>query len=248
MKKILYTLFAVSLLAVACTTEVPVTRDHDIDAEVTDLQTKMEMTTLYCNLNESELVDLQKLSEYLTEKDADVVMFVAPTSVNGTDFKVWLDAYAAENGGLTVLESRNANNVLTMAALVKPQWLLETYNVTESSVTHHFRAFRIQNTYHRAVKFRQHFTGVRLLLHDPQFGLFHLDLKFQILDFFLLGVLHRRDLRGGETGVPLHTGIHRGRFRNHDLIESKPEGNHGFPRFIHSMQTHQLHAVFQVEQ
>ena len=120
------------------------TRDHDIDAEVTDLQTKMEMKTLYCNLNESVDVDLQKLAEYLTEQDADVVMFVAPTSVNGTDFKVWLDAYAAENGGLTVLESRNANNVLTMAALVKPQWLLETYNVTESSVINnavlHFKA------------------------------------------------------------------------------------------------------------
>ena len=144
MKKILYTLCAVSLLAVGCTKEVPVSRDHDIDAEVTDLQTKMEMKTLYCNLNESVDVDLQKLAEYLTEQDADVVMFVAPTSVNGTGFKVWLDAYAAENGGLNVLESENANKVLTMAALVKPQWLLETYNVTESSVINnavlHFKA------------------------------------------------------------------------------------------------------------
>ena len=133
MKKILYTLFAVSLLAVGCTKEVPVSRDHDIDAEVTDIQTKMEMKTLYCNLNESASVDLQKLSEYLTENDADVVLFVSPTSVNGTDFKAWLDAYAAEQGGLTVLESRNDDNVLTMAALVKPQWLIETYTITEGA-------------------------------------------------------------------------------------------------------------------
>lgn len=144
MKKILYTLFAVSLLAVGCTKEVPVSRDHDIDAEVTDMQTKMEMTTLYCNLNESASVDLQNLGAYLTEKDADVAMFVAPTSVNGTDFKTWLDAYAAEVGGLTVLESRNDDNVLTMAALVKSQWSVETYTLTQGATLNnavlHFKA------------------------------------------------------------------------------------------------------------
>ena len=144
MKKILYTLFAVSLLAVGCTKEVPVSRDHDIDAEVTDLQTKMEMTTLYCNLNESASVDLQNLGAYLTEKDADVAMFVAPTSVNGADFKTWLDAYASENGGLTVLEARNDDNRLTMAALVKPKWLIETYTLTQGASLNnavlHFKA------------------------------------------------------------------------------------------------------------
>ena len=130
MKKILYTLFAVSLLAVGCTKDVPVSRDHDIDAEVTDMQTKMEMKTLYCNLNESVDVDLQNLSEYLTEKDADVVMFVAPTSVNGTDFMTWLNAYAAEKGGLNVLESVNdVDSPLTMAALVKDIFTYETYSV-----------------------------------------------------------------------------------------------------------------------
>ena len=133
MKKILYTLCAVSLLAVGCTKEVPVSRDHDIDAEVTDMQTKMELKTLYCNLNESASVDLQKLSEYLIEKDADVALFVAPTSVNGTDFKTWLDAYASEQGGLTVLESRNDNNVLTMAALVKAELSIETYNIVQGA-------------------------------------------------------------------------------------------------------------------
>ena len=130
MKKILYTLFAVSLLAVGCTQEVGVSRDHDIDAEVTDLQTKMEMTTLYCNLNESSDVDLQNLAAYLTEKDADVAMFVSPVSVNGTNFKSWLDAYAAEKGGLVVLESVNdVASPLTMTALVKDVWACETYTV-----------------------------------------------------------------------------------------------------------------------
>ena len=145
MKKILYTLFAVSLLAVGCTKDVPVSRDHDIDAEVTDMQTKMEMKTLYCNLNESSSVDLQKLSEYLTEKDADVVMFVSPVSVNGTDFKTWLKAYAAEQGGLTVLESvDDVASPLTMAALVKDVWSCETYTVkmgaTLANPLLHFKA------------------------------------------------------------------------------------------------------------
>ena len=77
MKKILYILVAVSLLSVGCTKEVLVSRDHDINAEVVEMQTKLEMKTLYCNLNESNVVDLQKLSEYLTANDADVAMFVA---------------------------------------------------------------------------------------------------------------------------------------------------------------------------
>ena len=145
MKKILYTLFAVSLLAVGCTKEVPVSRDHDIDAEVTDMQTKMEMTTLYCNLNESASVDLQNLGAYLTEKEADVAMFVAPTSVNGTDFKAWLDAYAAEKGGLTVLESTNDDNALMMAALVKDVISIEKiYTIAQATTLKnavlHFKA------------------------------------------------------------------------------------------------------------
>ena len=145
MKKILYTLFAVSLLAVGCTKEVPVSRDHDIDAEVTDMQTKMEMKTLYCNLNESVDVNLQNLTEYLTEQDADVVMFVSPVSVNGTNFKQWLEAYAASVGGLVVLESPNdIPSPLTMTALVKDKWLLETYTILQgASLTNpilHFKA------------------------------------------------------------------------------------------------------------
>ena len=134
MKKILYTLFAVSLLAVGCTQQVAVTRNHDIDAEVVDMHTKMEMTTLYCNLNESNDVDLQKLSEYLTEKDADVTMFVSPVEVAGNKFKTWLEEYAAAKGGLVVLESPNdVPSPLTMTALVKEKWSLETYNLLQGA-------------------------------------------------------------------------------------------------------------------
>jgi hypothetical protein len=145
MKKILYTLFAVSLLAVGCTKEVGVSRDHDINAEVTDMQTKMEMTTLYCNLNESKTsVNLQYLGEYLDSKSADVAMFVAPVSVDGTNFATWLKGYAAEKGGLTVLEARNDNNILTMAALVKDIHELETYTVMQGASLNnavlHFKA------------------------------------------------------------------------------------------------------------
>ena len=135
MKKILYTLFAVSLLAVGCTKEVGVSRDHDIDAEVTDMQTKMEITTLYCNLNESnDEVNLDNLALYLTEKSADVVMFVAPTIVGISNFKTWLNEYALEQGGLTVLESTNDDNSLVMAALVKEQWPIESvYTIVQGS-------------------------------------------------------------------------------------------------------------------
>ncbi len=144
MKKILYIMFTVSLLAASCTKEVLVSRDHDIDAEVLDMQTKMEMTTLYCNLNEADNLDLQKLGEYLTEKSADVAMFVAPVSVNGVDFKAWLDAYAAENGALSVLEARNNNGVLTMAALVNSELSTETFRVVQGAVLNnavlHFKA------------------------------------------------------------------------------------------------------------
>lgn len=126
MKKILYILFTVSLLAAGCTTtEVAVSRDHDINAEVGDMKTKMEMKTLYCNLNETNNLDLQKLSEYLTAQNADVAMFVAPVTVGGENFKNWLTAYAAEVGELNALSVANTNGRLLMAALVKNQWPLK---------------------------------------------------------------------------------------------------------------------------
>lgn len=119
MKKILYTLFIASLLSVACTEEVLVSRNHDIDAEVaTDDQTIMELTTLYCNVNDSNTVDLEQLSLYLKTKDADVVTFVAPATMNGSSFQSWLDGYAADNG-YVVLSQTNNDGRLTMAAIVR---------------------------------------------------------------------------------------------------------------------------------
>lgn len=120
MKKILNTLFMVSLLSVACTEEILVSRDHDLDAEVTDIETKMEMTTLYCNLNDAGAVDLDKLSLYLTAKNADVVTFVAPAAVGGTSFDLWLTSYAEANDYALVAAQTNKNDGrLTMAAIVK---------------------------------------------------------------------------------------------------------------------------------
>lgn len=131
MKKILYTLFMVSILSVACTQEVLVSRDHDLNAEVGDMHTKSEMKALYCNLNEAQTLNLQKLSEYLTEQSADVAMFVAPASVGGENFKTWLKAYATEVGELTLVDVLNYDGRLLMAALVKEQWPVQTYNVAQ---------------------------------------------------------------------------------------------------------------------
>ena len=61
MKKILYILSVVSLFAVGCTKEIPVSKDYDINAEVTEIETALDLTALYCNINDSESVDLQKL-------------------------------------------------------------------------------------------------------------------------------------------------------------------------------------------
>ena len=132
MKKILYTLFMVSLFAVACTEKVMVSRDHDLDAEIADIETKMTMKTLYCNINESVAVELGQLGAYLTTKDADVVKLVAPTTVNGESFVSWLNAYAAETGYIAMSRT-NKNNKLTMAALVKNAYsgVTEEYVVRE---------------------------------------------------------------------------------------------------------------------
>ena len=139
MKKILYTLFAVSLLAVACTQEVGVSRDHDIDAEVTDMQTKMELTTLYLNLTESSSsIDLDKLAGYVSAKEADVVMFVAPEA----GFATWLNQFAAD---YEVLSVANDDNRLVMAALVKSGVTInEVYTLQQGATLNnavlHFKA------------------------------------------------------------------------------------------------------------
>ena len=137
MKKILYTLFAVSLLAVGCTKEVGVSRDHDINAEVTDMQTKMELATLYLNLTEAGDVNLDKLALYLTEKAADIAMFVAPKTVGTTlqrDFMDWFNRYANENN-LRSLVAINDDNRLVMAALVKEDVNIEDVYTVQQGVS-----------------------------------------------------------------------------------------------------------------
>ncbi len=96
-------------------------RDHDLDAEVTNPETKMELSTLYCNLNDAVAVDLEKLASYLTEKNADVVTFVSPATISGTSFETWVSGYAGEHGYMVVKSKTNKNGLLTMAALAKSE-------------------------------------------------------------------------------------------------------------------------------
>ena len=146
MKKILNILFIASLLAVSCTKEVKVSREHDLDAEVTEITTAMEMSVLYCNINDaadSSLLDLQKVGEYLTAKAADVVTLVAPATVNGTKFSTWLTAYATENAK-TALFVENTNGALCMGALVSSDYSVESYEVAQlqtfNNAVLHFKA------------------------------------------------------------------------------------------------------------
>lgn len=116
MKKILTILLSVSIFAVSCTEDVFVYRDYDINAEVIEMETTMEMSTLYCNINDAATPNLQMLGEYLTAKSADVVMLVAPVTVEGTNFKTWLEEYALANE-LHAVEANNGE--VAMAGLSK---------------------------------------------------------------------------------------------------------------------------------
>ena len=146
MKKILYTLFIASLFAASCTEEVLVTRDHDIDAEVLAPVTKMEMSVLYCNINDAadaSSLDLQLVGEYLSTKGADVVTLVAPATVNGTRFANWLTTYGAENDK-QALYVENLDGRLCMGALLPVDLAVEVYSVeqglTFSNAVLHFKA------------------------------------------------------------------------------------------------------------
>lgn len=151
MKKILYILFTVSLLAASCTKEVLVSRNHDLNAEVAGISTKMDMSVLYCNINDAEdisLLDLQKVGEYLDEcytkrANLKVVTFVAPVNVNGTNFSSWLNAYATEKGlqALSVEDStennKNGGDNLCMGALVASDLTVELHEVAQGLVLSH---------------------------------------------------------------------------------------------------------------
>jgi hypothetical protein len=71
-------------------------------------------------------------------------MFVAPVSVDGTNFNTWLNEYAAQKGGLTVLNVVNDNNKLVMAALVDDAYPVETYTIAQGATLNnavlHFKA------------------------------------------------------------------------------------------------------------
>ena len=146
MKKILYILFMVSLLAVSCTKEVPVSRYHDLDAEVLDITTTMDMEVLYCNINDvadETLLDLSKVGDYLAAKGADVVTLVSKADVNGTKFATWLAEYAAANK-MQALTAENLDGRLCMGALVADSLVVENYLVdqglTLSNAVLHFQA------------------------------------------------------------------------------------------------------------
>jgi hypothetical protein len=117
------------------------------------------MKTLYCNLNESQTLDLQKLGEYLTVQKADVVMFVAPTTVmNGTqnvEFETWLNEYAASQANegvptLNTLYARKADSQLIMAALVKAELELQQYAVSQGKLNNPVLHF-VANGFHFVV-------------------------------------------------------------------------------------------------
>jgi hypothetical protein len=146
MKKILYILSVVSLFAVGCTKEIPVSKDHDIDAEVTELETALNLTALYCNINDSESVDLQKLGEYIVASRAKVVTFVAPATVkNSTDagledvnFAEWLSTFVSSESTPLSLHytATRAGNSLVMAAAIAEGLTVErkSFNYTEPMV------------------------------------------------------------------------------------------------------------------
>jgi len=123
MKKILYTLLMVSLFSVSCTEMIPVSRDHDLDAEVKDIEITMEKTALYCNLNKATEVDFEKLGAYLSAEERNVVTFVAPATVGTTSFVEWLTAYAGDEW--QVLSETNTDGRLVMAALVNKETSIE---------------------------------------------------------------------------------------------------------------------------
>lgn len=146
MKKILYTLLMASLFAVSCTKEVGVSKKHDIDAEVSDLTTKLEMSVLYLNLNDlayGASLDITSIMSYVDLKEADVVTFVAPTRINGERFSDLLTLHA-ETRNLQVLYVENVDGRLCMAALLPVDYEVERYAVeqglTFSNAVLHFKS------------------------------------------------------------------------------------------------------------
>jgi hypothetical protein len=94
MKKITtYILLLASVAFAACKQEIPVSRDHDINAEVSELETSFEMKTLYCNLTDAS-VNLDEVAAYIKAQDADVVTLLG----SGAEFELWVAEFAANEG------------------------------------------------------------------------------------------------------------------------------------------------------
>lgn len=112
MKKITtYILLLASVVFASCEQEIFISRDHDINAEVSDIETKLNMKTLYCNLTDAT-ANLEEVAKYIKAQDADVVMLLGSDDT----FKEWASEFAiAENlesislsqsGGVTVCLSK----------------------------------------------------------------------------------------------------------------------------------------------
>ena len=106
----------VSFFSVSCTETILVSREHDLDAEAKGIEITMNTAALYCNLNNAEEVDLEKLGAYLSAEERDVVTFVAPATIGTTSFMTWLTEYAGDKW--QVLSETNTDGRLVMAALV----------------------------------------------------------------------------------------------------------------------------------
>lgn len=95
MKKITtYILLLASIAFASCEQEILVSRDHDIDAEVSELETTFEIKTLYCNLTDAAAVNLDEVATYIKAQDADVVSLLG----SGAAFESWVATYAATEG------------------------------------------------------------------------------------------------------------------------------------------------------
>ena len=129
MKKRLYIFILLPMLFASCDETIFISRDYDINAEFTEPVKPVEMSALYCNLNDAVAPSLQELEAYLQgqAEKVGVVMFVAPTTIGGEKFATWLTTYAGANGWIATYTSQSGSPVLTMAALVKEELIPQTY-------------------------------------------------------------------------------------------------------------------------
>lgn len=120
MKKIYTcTLLLASFLFLACEQNIYISRDHDINAEVSELQTTLELKVLYCNLTDATALSMIEVEAYinnqLTTEGVDIVTFLADDSA----FEAWLSGYAAKNNLNYIVNARPALSETVSACLSK---------------------------------------------------------------------------------------------------------------------------------